>query len=615
MGSGGWGWIWPDVGATPISQGLDSEMFDRSDYPYSETFVREAIQNSLDARLNEAEPVLVRFRFHSDKLGDRRGFLEDVFEFRKRAQLPAINDWSNDEATWLTVEDCNAKGLAGDLSKRTGDFWNYWLNFGLSNKDGSGRGGRGIGRVTFLISSRINTVIGYTRRQADGVTAACGMSVLKPIEEGDKLRSTHAYMASNVKGTIYDLHGPEVHGALETAFGFAGFANPDRASGLALAIMYPHEDLTADGILAAAIEHFAPAVMSGALVLEVDDTRLDRDTIPVVAAKVSDRFSNKAIKADPGRYLALIKSGLSAKPLEIDAQADGKPGLGHQAALDAGLKIQKIIEQDDHVVLDLRFPLELSGQQLPVSLRAILARAPHGKAPIDRLFREGMALPDVKTRFPGEFDLVVLVEDKALATYLNFCEGKAHLDLLQSKEITQKLAAKGYKSYRVKNFVKTLPYSIRQLATPDTSQPDASVFDNFFSIPSDDPGKRKGPGGAQPNKDIVLPPVGPFPPPKPRVFRVETLADGLKLRANPEYKDWPANVSVEIAYADGSKKPSWSEFDFKVTDLTVQSSNCIITHDKNRIRAEACGPETVIEVTGFDGNRELDANIRVKKNA
>src|SRR5690606_7945547 len=129
---------------------------------------------------------------------------------------------------------------------------------------------------------------------------------------------THAYMASKIKGTIYDLHGPEVHGALETAFGFAGFANPDRASGLALAIMYPHEELTADGILAAAIEHFAPAVMSGALVLEVDETRLDRDTIPVVAATVSDRFSNKAIKADPGRYLALIKSGLTAKPLEID---------------------------------------------------------------------------------------------------------------------------------------------------------------------------------------------------------------------------------------------------------------------------------------------------------
>ncbi len=29
-----WSWIWPNVGATPINQGLDSEMFDRSDFPY-----------------------------------------------------------------------------------------------------------------------------------------------------------------------------------------------------------------------------------------------------------------------------------------------------------------------------------------------------------------------------------------------------------------------------------------------------------------------------------------------------------------------------------------------------------------------------------------------------
>ncbi len=33
--NGNWSWIWPNVGATPIHQGLDSEMFDRTDYPYA----------------------------------------------------------------------------------------------------------------------------------------------------------------------------------------------------------------------------------------------------------------------------------------------------------------------------------------------------------------------------------------------------------------------------------------------------------------------------------------------------------------------------------------------------------------------------------------------------
>jgi hypothetical protein len=64
-----WSWIWPSVGPTPTNDDLNSEMFDRADYPYTDTFVREAIQNSLDARLDENEPVVIRFNFHEGKLG------------------------------------------------------------------------------------------------------------------------------------------------------------------------------------------------------------------------------------------------------------------------------------------------------------------------------------------------------------------------------------------------------------------------------------------------------------------------------------------------------------------------------------------------------------------
>jgi len=119
-----WSWIWPNVGATPINQGLDSEMFDRSDFPYYETFVREAIQNSLDARLDPSKPVCVNFTFHSDGIGPRRAFLEQVIAHRKRAGLDIPPEWDNGNVRWLLVEDFNSKGLTGDLASRTSDFWN-----------------------------------------------------------------------------------------------------------------------------------------------------------------------------------------------------------------------------------------------------------------------------------------------------------------------------------------------------------------------------------------------------------------------------------------------------------------------------------------------------------
>ena len=224
-----------------------------------------------------------------------------------------------------------------------------------------------------------------------------------------------------------------------------------------------------------------------------------------------------------------------------------------------------------------------------------------------------MSLPDLKARNPGELDLVVMVEEVALAKYLNLCEGKAHLDITQSKEIKTKLEDNGYvPPYPVKNFVKSLPVELRSLLTPDITAPDSSVFDAFFSLPDDatDNEPRK--------KDrLEEPPPPPPPPPPPRIspLTIETLQDGFRVKANPKFSDWPVNVSLRIAYADGSRKPAWSELDFRPKDLKSEAEDCEFEFLKNTIQAKNCGPDCHIEVTGFDTNLELDTQIRFWKNA
>jgi len=606
-------WIWPHVGATPISQGLDSEMFDRTDYPYTETFVREAIQNTLDARLDHTKPAIISFRFHEDQLGARRDLLESVMAFRRKADLDVPDEWQAGKVRWLVVEDFNTKGLGGSLDSRTSDFWNYWLNFGVSNKDGSGRGGRGIGRVTFLISSRLQSVIGYTRRSTDRSEALCGMAVLRAREDGTKFLSTHAYLAHAERDSIYDLHDtPQFRKSLRDAFRFTGYSG-EHTSGLALAIPYPHQELVPEGILAAAIENFAPAIMSGALVLAVNGRTLDPSSIEEIAVEMSGRFNDNAVKDDVSRYLRMIKSGIEAAPFRSlhlpNAQKGDLEALRQSKDIKA---IQKRLESEDDVVLDLTFPLERKGKDETVRLRAVLARTPQGMRPLDRLFREGMSLPDVRAKTPGETDLVVLVENEVLATYLNFCEGKAHLDLLDSKDIRQKLKDNGFgeppKVMRPRRLLKYLPADLRQILTPDMTEPDASVFDSFFSKPSDLPGKRQ--------KPTVNPiPPEPPPPPKPRIFKVKTLEDGLRIKANPENTEWPVNLTLTIAYADGSRNPSWSPFDFSLADLPRTIEGCEFDIEKNRLRARNCTADTLIEIRGFDSNRELDASIRPWKDA
>jgi hypothetical protein len=224
-----------------------------------------------------------------------------------------------------------------------------------------------------------------------------------------------------------------------------------------------------------------------------------------------------------------------------------------------------------------------------------------------------MSLPDVKTNNPGEIDVLIFVDDDELATYLNFCEGKAHLDLLESKEVRAKLEEKGYRPLvAVKRFVKALPTDIRTFLIPDITEPEIDVFDAFFSLPDSEPGKRKGPGG---KPDINPPPPPPPPPPRIPAIRVRTLDDGFRIEANPEFKDWPVNLSVSMAYADGSRSPSWSEFDFRPSDLETTADDCECTFTKNKLTARNCGELCSIVVTGFDNRRELDTNIKVWKNA
>jgi hypothetical protein len=420
-----WKWIWPKVGSNPISQNTDSEMFDRSDYPYTETFVREAIQNTLDATLDETRPAVISFRFHTGPVSNVKSLVGGAIALREQAKLPVPAEWKSGQALWLTIEDFNTKGLDGNLSARLGDFWNYWLNFGLSNKDGHGRGGRGIGRVTFLIASRIQTVLGLTRRKADGLTAASGMVMLRAMEaDGSGLRATHAYLANaeDAERSVFKLHdSDEFHAEIIQTFGLAGYATEPDRTGLALVIPYPHAELTADGILSSAIEHFTPAILDGSLQVKVNDRILDKDSMDDIAAEVAQHIRTEWIREDVGRYLTLLRHAKVADPVVFNVQPGDK--LGSQRDSTEAKKLQKVLAGGDPVVCEFRFPLVQGNTTHNVSLRAVAARTPDGQRPADRLFREGMSLPDVRASMPGETDVLILVDNVELSTYLNFCEG------------------------------------------------------------------------------------------------------------------------------------------------------------------------------------------------
>jgi hypothetical protein len=290
-------------------------------------------------------------------------------------------------------------------------------------------------------------------------------------------------------------------------------------------------------------------------------------------------------------------------------------GAGLKGIRDQALAadLQTAVEAGETVAVRIRLPLERGGRTTMVSVKAVVERSPAGKPPIDRLYREGMSLPDVKAKNAGDLDVIIIVDDPELATYLNFCEGKAHLDLLESTEVRAKLREQGYDTnFAVKRFVKNLPVEFRNYLTPEITEPDANVFDTWFSVPSDDPGKSTG----KELKHEYHPPKPDEPlEPKTPSLIVDTLPDGFRVRGNPKFTAWPVNFTMTIAYADGSRKPAWTPFDFSPSELKTTHSDCKISFEKNRLEGTGCGADFHVEVTGFDANRELDTRIRAWKDA
>ncbi len=70
-----------------------------------------------------------------------------------------------------------------------------------------------------------------------------------------------------------------------------------------------------------------------------------------------------------------------------------------------------------------------------------------------------------------------------------------------------------------------------------------------------------------------------------------------------------------MAYADGTRSPAWSSFDFAPSDLVTTATGCSPTFVKNKLTAKDCEAGFSIEVAGFDARRELDTHIKAWKNA
>ena len=257
--------------------------------PPTDLFVREVIQNSVDATATEGEPVRIRFRELdlnaglADRLPSLLG-LDHADSPAIRGGLLGDHPWSrvlDDHPTALVVEDFGTVGLGGTLdpslpSTREDNFRRLALEVGVTS-EAEGRGGTfGYGKGVYWASSRLWTVIFYSRfrpstRTKSQSSRLIGVSWFKEHNwatgaDGEVRFTGRAWLGHINEGDCFPLVDADADRLAEEL----GFTPRDAGTTGTSAMIIGHQ-LDVSELSRAVERHWWPRYLEGLLEVELPD--------------------------------------------------------------------------------------------------------------------------------------------------------------------------------------------------------------------------------------------------------------------------------------------------------------------------------------------------------
>lgn len=189
-------WHFAEMSANAGDEGPNSAMSQTFAQFPCKALVRESIQNSLDAVLDENKPVVVCFEHERISKYNYPNFFgmskhiqacRDYYRGNKSANAiyPAMLDNLNasDYVGYIQVSDYNTKGMDYEGAATDKSFYAFVRAAGVSVKPAEGAGGSfGFGKGAFFVMSPLNTIMVSTWNKDgktffEGVTRLCSHSV------------------------------------------------------------------------------------------------------------------------------------------------------------------------------------------------------------------------------------------------------------------------------------------------------------------------------------------------------------------------------------------------------------------------------------------------------
>ena len=616
-----------------------------------ERLVREAIQNSMDAALDN-EVVRVRFAFsgidHALQSRQARQYLDGLtphLDAVADAQTgtsaqTAVNEETqavyrasrllDEPLEYLVVEDFGTRGLTGDIyangaSELGNDFWGFFRQIGISTKGEDAAGSWGLGKWVFPDASQINSFLALTRRAGEDDGLLMGLAILKTHELNGCRYPAYGHFAAADEADDRDwFQMPAAESDLpvfvrEAANNFQLWRA--HKSGVSVIILWPKDELTPASLARSVITQYFLPIMRGKLEVviqhpEEEDRVINADQIADELEWIDESDRDDESEHSLRGLLELAKWGDQQDDDDGHIQIDlpsrtSNPLRDEKSALDIG-DLRDRYQRGEQLAFKLWTEIKQQHDYAAteVACRVYLQRAEDLDHGHDYFVRGNLRVQKIDHLRSQQARSLLLVDGESLLGHLlRDAEGPAHTEWDPRAAKVKERWALGAGA-RIDD-VRRAPLRLIQALVERPAERQLDALADLFPADGAAPPSRSAAqdrsGGGQTTDDHPPPPTNPSP------VRLSQIMGGFRVQARTGADVVGSTWRVRFAYelARGGKSVAFRQFergvkddcpDFSLYDaIKIERRGCysdVAAH--NEFTFEVRNHDFRLSVTGFD---------------
>ncbi|MBL8818282.1 MAG: hypothetical protein JNL58_19800 [Planctomyces sp.] len=600
-------------------------------------FVREAVQNSLDARRPDHRgPIAVRIFLSGDRFAlspqkAKQWFRGGWDHFQSPQSGLREVPSPDDVCRFIALEDSGTTGLTGDtdqyheVSGVKNPFYYFFRAEGQSNKLETGRGRWGLGKFVFPRSSRIRSFFGLTVRHDDRRRLLVGQSILRSHEVDGKSYTPDGWFGRKPDGkeAWAPVDDREVIAEFEKDFCLERRKEP----GLSLVVPFCDDTWSVQTLTDVVVSDYFFPILNEDLVVTIEGPGktlvLQSTSLELVLEDCSEDVKSSV---QPLIELArwAIERMTSGNELVLNHSCAKGASRWTRRQIDPAAFEKLRHELSEHGRAAIRVPVvvQARGEDSQSSWFDLFLRKDDSGLNHRPVFiRDGLVISEVRSRPVRNSAVVLIATEPGLTRFLGDAENPAHTDW---HEETSHFKGKYINGPATLRFIRNAAADLCQMLADEPDEDDSELLLDVFSV---------GTGSGRPGVAVGFDAKTSRLPTESlkrlkstarssatKSFRISKRPGGFRV-AGQKSKVASTNhtlpeIEIRIAYdrRSGSALRNFRPEDFQLSSspIHLESRSARITIlDMNVMRIQPEQVDFEVIVSGFDLNRDLFLTSRI----